>query len=122
MPRTAELDAILLESREDVDRVGAADLVVGIPTHNHRETLGAVVEAALLGLNGEHSQLRSVIVHADGGSKDGTVEHVRELVGDRVPLIQVRYPVYPVYRLSAPLSGVPGRQEALRTILFVALH
>ena len=118
MATTAEMDAILQESRQDVDRVGAADLVLGIPTYNHREGIQRVVEPVVAALAGQ-ATLRTAIVHADGGSKDGTAEYVRQLVAERVPLVQVRYPVYPVHRLSAPLSGVPGRDEALRTILLL---
>ncbi len=59
-------------------------------------------------------------MHADGGSRDGTPERVREAVGTRVPLIQVDYPVYPVHKLLPPVIGVPGRAEALRAIFSLA--
>jgi len=114
-----ELETTLQESGEDLSRIGAADVVLAIPTYNNRETVGAVLESgleALLGRNG----LRPVIVNADGASKDGTPEFVREMVGSRVPLIQVRYPVYPVHKLTAPLAGVPGRGEALDAVFAVS--
>ena len=106
------MDALSEEIREQLGRIGTATIVLGIPTFNNRETIGRVAEASLLALTNHLSSRSSVIVNADGASKDGTPEHLREVIGEKVPLVQVRYPVYPVRRLSAPLAGVPGRQEA----------
>jgi hypothetical protein len=120
MQSTAEIDAILQETREHVSRIGAADVVLGIPTYNNRATAAAVSEAGAQGLAAQLSQVRAVIINADGGSKDGTPEHLREVVGDRLPLIQVRYPLYPVHKLSAPLAGVPGGREALAAVFLLS--
>jgi hypothetical protein len=114
------LEALSEETREQLGRIGTARVVVGIPTFNNRETIGRIAEASLAALSNHLSSESAVIVNADGASKDGTPEHLREVIGEKVPLIQVRYPMYPVRRLSAPLAGVPGRQEAAGTIFALA--
>ena len=111
-----ELDAHSEETREQLARIGEAQVVLGIPTFNNRETVERVAEASLAALAKQLTPQRTVIVNADGASKDGTPEHLRAVIGDKAPLVQIRYPVYPVRRLSAPLAGVPGRQEAASAI------
>lgn len=116
----AALDALSEETREQLGRIGSANIVLGIPTFNNRETIGRVAEASLAALANHLSSQTAVIVNADGASKDGTPERLREVIGEKVPLLQIRYPMYPVRRLSAPLAGVPGRQEAAGAIFLVA--
>jgi glucosylglycerate synthase len=116
MPKVGENEALFEDARQELNRIGAADVVLGIPTYNNRETVERTAEAGLGALAGRLSGQRVVMVNADGGSGDGTAEHLREVVGDRVPLIQARYALYPVDRLSARLAGVPGRKEAAATV------
>jgi hypothetical protein len=113
-------DALSQNDELDAARIGSADLIVAIPTYNNAETVGHVVESAVSSLTGALSAHRAVIVNPDGGSKDGTLEQVREIVADRVPLLQVNYPVYPVHRLAIPVGGIPGRAEALRAAFTLA--
>ncbi len=114
----AEADAVA--HVPPVEDIGAADVVIGIATHDNRDTAGEAVEAVLAGLGRHFSSQRAVLVHADGGSRDGTPEHVRDTVGQRVPLVQVAYPVYPVHKLLPPVAGVPGKAEALRATFALA--
>jgi hypothetical protein len=114
----AEADAVL--HVPPVEDIGAADVVVGIATHDNRDTACEAVEAILAGVERHLSSRRAVLVHADGGSRDGTPERVREAVGKRIPLVQVSYPVYPVHKLLPPLAGVPGKAEALRATFALA--
>ena len=108
------------EIQDGLSRVETADVILGIPTYNNRDTVAKVVEAGLRGLSDGFSGQRVAIVNADGGSRDGTAERLREVIGERVPLLQASYPVYPVDRLSAPLAGVPGRVEAALQIFRLA--
>lgn len=116
----AASDALSHDGQTDAEGIGAADLIVAIPTYNNLETVGLVVESAVNSLTGPLSGHRAVIVNPDGGSKDGTLEQVREIVADRVPLLQVPYPVYPVHKLAIPVGGIPGRAEAMRTVFTLA--
>lgn len=116
MQKTAEKETPTDDPQRELGRIATADAVLGIPTYNNRETIARVAEAGIGALGNGFSGQRLVIINADGVSRDGTPERLRELVGERVPLLQVRYPVYPVHKLSAPLAGVPGRREAALTI------
>ncbi len=113
----SEPDAILQDTEQDIGRIGTADVVVGIPTYNNVETIEKVVEAAVAGLTARLSAFRAVVVNTDGGSRDGTPERLKGVLNGHVPLLQSRYPLYPVHLLAPPLTGVPGRGEALRSIL-----
>src|SRR5690349_13200275 len=112
MQKAGEKETILEDIQQDLNRIGAADVVLGVPTYNHRETIARTVEATIAALGDPLSGRQVVLINADGSSRDGTAEYLREIAGERIPLLQVRYPVYPVDRFSAPIAGVPGRQEA----------
>jgi hypothetical protein len=93
--------------------VGQVDLVVGLPTLNNAGTIGAAIQAADDGLGKVYSRDRTVIIVADGGSGDGTVETVRQIFtsggrGRGGPGLRTRH------RICAPYPGVPGRAGALR--------
>jgi hypothetical protein len=116
MPRAGETEVHLEDAQQTLNPIETADLVLGLPTYNNRETVTHAVEAGLDILRNGFAGTRAVLVNADGSSRDGTPEHLREVIGERLPLLQVSYPVYPVDRLSAHLAGVPGRTEAALAI------
>lgn len=58
--------------------VGEVDLLVGIPSHNDCQTIGNVVRAAEESLLRTFRRQRTVLVHVDAGSRDGTPQAVRE--------------------------------------------
>jgi glucosylglycerate synthase len=120
MQNVGEKDTHTEDAQQELGRIGTADIVLGIPTYNNRETVAQAVEAGVGALRERPSGPRLAVVNADGGSRDGTAERLREIAGDRIPLLQVAYPVYPVDRLSAPLAGVAGRKEAALSIFHVA--
>ncbi len=120
MQKVGEKEGQSEDVQQDLGRIGSADLVLGVPTYNNRDTIARTAEAGLAALDGGFSGQRGVIINADGSSRDGTIEHLREIIGERIPLLQVSYPVYPVNRLSAPLAGVPGRTEAALKIFQLA--
>lgn len=57
--------------------VGGADILVGIPTANNRDTIGHVINAVQIGLVKYFPRERVVLINLDGGSRDGTTEAVR---------------------------------------------
>lgn len=106
--------------RERVAAVGAADIVVGIPSYNNARTIGHVVRAAQAGLIKYFPDRRALIVNSDGGSKDGTREAVEQAHLDTQSLLLVRHSLYPVHRLSTPYHGLPGKGSAFRAIFRIA--
>ena len=110
--------------REEVQRkikeIGHAEIVVGIPSYNNAGTIGHVVKAVQAGLAKYFPQARSVIVNSDGGSQDGTTEMVEndDHRGCRTILVSNR--VEPVYTITTPYHGIPGKGSAFRTVLEIA--
>jgi|SRR5919106_1398911 hypothetical protein len=97
------------QTAQQVERLGPLDFVVGITSGNHAETIGGVVQAAWTGLERSFPGARVAIVHADSGSRDGTVERAAAAMpGER--LVQV----------STSAATPLARAEALRAIFAVA--
>jgi hypothetical protein len=115
-----EVDAAPQNSQLDVESVGTADLVVGVLSYNNSATIAEVIRNAQHGLAASFPASRNVVVHADGGSKDGTAELALKAAPDRNTLVQVAYPVYPVHRLSPDFHGIPGKGNAVRAVFEVA--
>jgi hypothetical protein len=87
-----------------LDRVGAAELVVGVVTCNHAATVAEVVTTAWTALERGFPGTRAAVVHADYGSQDGTLQRAAGAL-DPGALVQV------------PNVGGPGtRAEALRAV------
>ncbi len=86
-----------------IRRIGAADLVVGIPSFRNAATIGHVARAVATGLREGFPDAKAVIVSSDGGSGDGTSQVVLDTVQD-VPVIAGAY------------RGLPGKGSALRAI------
>jgi len=64
--------------RDEVERLGRADIMVGIPSFKNAATIGYVVRAAHAGLVQYFPDLRPILVNADAGSPDGTQRVVVE--------------------------------------------
>src|SRR6185295_3408714 len=58
--------------RDEVARLGKADIMVGIPSFKNAATIGYVVRAAQAGLVQYFPDLHPVVVNSDAGSPDGT--------------------------------------------------
>ncbi|MFO0706684.1 MAG: glycosyl transferase family 2 [Nitrospira sp.] len=102
-----------------VERLGRADLLVGIPSFNNAATIGHVVRAVSAGLAKYFPHLRAVLVNADGGSTDGTPDVVTHTLVDLdVFLISDRADT--LHRIVTPYHGIPGKGSAFRTIFEIA--
>ena len=113
--------AIILEgTKQEIDKLGSADIVVDIPSYNNADTIGHVVRTVHDGLAKYFPSHKSVIVNSDGGSTDGTPERVLDATDKDSPVLQVAYPVYPVHKLSTPYDGIPGKGSAFRTVFSAA--
>ncbi|BCA53969.1 glycosyl transferase [Nitrospira sp. KM1] len=99
--------------------IGAADILVGIPSYNNAATVGHVVRAVGAGLAKYYPKERTVLVNSDGGSSDDTtrivaqtaVDHQHFLIADRQSVL---------HRIVTPYHGIPGKGSAFRTIFEIA--
>jgi hypothetical protein len=120
MPASALTTAI----RDEIARLGSADIMVGIPSYRNAATIGHVVRAAQAGLVQYFPDLRPLLVNADAGSPDGTRRVVLETEPPGyVEQILLVHPRNRLARLSLTypdVDGVMGKGAALRTIFEVA--
>jgi hypothetical protein len=120
MPAPALTPAI----RDEISRLGSADIMVGIPSFRNAATIGHVVRAAQAGLVQYFADLRPVLVNADAGSPDGTQRVVVETEPpDYVEQILLVHPTNKLSRVSLTypeLDGVGGKGAALRTLFEIA--
>jgi hypothetical protein len=104
-----------------VDEAAPADLIVGVPTHNHAGTIGTIVTSARAAMNGEFPGLRGRIIIVDGISTDGTPARAEAaLGGDTSCLTVLSYPLHGHELVELPYHGVPGRARALHLLLDAA--
>ncbi len=110
--------------REEIGRLGRADIMVGIPSFKNAATIGYVVRAAHAGLVQYFPELRPVLVNSDAGSTDGTQRVVAEVEApDYVEQILLVRPTNKLDRLTLTypeIDGVGGKGAALRTIFEIA--
>ncbi len=120
MPQTVLSPAI----RDQIDRLGRADIMVGIPSFRNAATIGHVVRAAQAGLVQYFPDLRPVLVNADAGSPDGTQRVVAETEPpDYVESILLVRPTNRLERVALTypeVDGIGGKGAALRTIFEMA--
>lgn len=94
--------------------VGQADLVVGIPTLNHADAVGDVVDAVTRCFRTHFPQARGVIVNVDGGSDDGTPERVLD-PARRAP--DGAGGLRTIHRVSARYPGLLSRAKEIQVVL-----
>src|SRR6266576_5103882 len=120
MPQTALTPAI----RDEISRLGKADIMVGIPSFKNAATIGYVVRAAQAGLVQYFPDLHPVVVNSDAGSPDGTGRVVVETEPpEYIEQILLVRPTNKLERVSLTypeIDGVGGKGAALRTIFEIA--
>ena len=100
--------------------LGEVDILVGVPTYNNAATVGHVVRGVQAGFAKYFPKDRTVLLTADGGSTDGTLQKVRAAsIQDYAPLM-ASYPLRTVHQIAAPYHGIPGKGSALRMIFAAA--
>lgn len=103
------------DARHQLEAVGDAEIVVGIPSYNNEATIGHVVRAAEYGLAKYFPKKKAVILNADGGSKDRTQQVVRETsVYHSYDTLLIKQPVHPSVHISGRYTGIPGKGSAFR--------
>ena len=110
--------------RDEVSRLGSADIMVGIPSFKNAATIGHVARAAQAGLVQYFPDLRPVLVNADAGSPDGTSASWSRPSRPTTSSGSCWYgPRNRLQRLSLTypeVDGVGGKGAALRTIFQIA--
>ncbi|GAB4389928.1 MAG: glycosyltransferase [Thermodesulfovibrionales bacterium] len=95
---------------------GRADIVVGIPTYNNRETIGGVVRAVKDGLARYFPDSAAALVSPDGGSTDGTREELRRAdAEDGRPILRDDV-LGAGGETAAPYRGTQGRGAGYRLV------
>lgn len=95
--------------RRRLEKMEAADIVIGIPCWNNDSTIAYVIKAIEDGLLKYYGDKKCVTVVSDGGSTDDTREEAEEL--ERTPWIE---------RIVAIYRGIPGKGSAVREIFEAA--
>lgn len=108
------------ETRDRIETIRSADILVGIPSYNNAGTIGHVVLAVQAGLAKYFPERKAVIVNSDGGSTDGTVEIVKNTMIDDFQSVLLRHRGEPALRMSIPYHGIPGKGSAFRAIFEMA--
>jgi glycosyltransferase involved in cell wall biosynthesis len=110
--------------KDEIARLGSADIMVGIPSYRNAATIGHVVRAAQAGLVQYFPDLRPVLVNADAGSPDGTQRVVVETEPPGyVEQILLVHPTNRLQRVSLTypeVDGIGGKGAALRTLFEMA--
>ena len=95
--------------KRDVERIGEAGILVGIPSFRNADTIAHVVRQAALGMVNHFPHLKPVLVNSDGGSTDRT----RDIVIDTEVPEQVT-------KIVTPYVGIAGKGSAFHTIFEIA--
>ena len=93
----------------ELETIGNADIVVGVPSYNCAQTINYVVYQAARGLEEHFSDLKALILVSDGNSTDGTLKVVKAMrTPGQAKIVATRY------------VGVPGKGTALRAVFEAA--
>ena len=101
------------ESLAALDAAGPVEIVIGIFALNHARSVTHVMEAAASGLLKHFPGRKAMLLVADAGSQDGTLEAVRAWREARPPVPPVR---------GIRLVGSPQRGRAILAVLVAAHH
>lgn len=108
------------EIQEQLDEIGQADILVGIPSYNNSHTIGHVVRAVQAGFAKYFPDKKCVLVNSDGGSTDGTMDIVHNTTVEDYQSVLLSHRVSPFFKLTTPYHGLPGKGSAFRTIFEIA--
>jgi glycosyltransferase involved in cell wall biosynthesis len=113
MTRTVRFSTAMRDyARRQIEHLGNADIVVGIPAYYSDESLAYVIRMVAEGLEHFYPEKRALIIVADGGSTDDTRE-VAQGVDNHHFNIDVLVTIY---------RGIPGKGSAFRAIFEAAKY
>ena len=116
------MEAVTLRAdvHQQIEQVGHADIVVGIPSFNSAHTIAHVVRAVQAGLAKYFPEHKAVLINSDGGSVDGTMDMVHRTSIADFDTILLHHRIEPVLKLAFPYTGIPGKGSAFRAVFEVA--
>ncbi len=94
-------------TKKQINKIGKADIVIGIPSYNNKFTIENVISTLDEGLVYNYSDLRSVIIISDGKSSDETkdISENTDTISDKI---------------VTEYLGIPGKGSAVRAIFETA--
>lgn len=107
--------------REQLRKIGSADIVVGIPSFNNARTIGHVVRAVQAGLDKYFPNMKAVLINSDGGSQDGTPQAAIQASVENPESILIPQRKEPFFKFATTYLGPPGKGSAFRTIFEIAV-
>ena len=111
MEQTMRFSTTLREHiRKQIERLGHADIVIGVPAYFSGTSIVHVIQSIAAGLEKYYPDSKTVIMVSDGGSTDDT----REIAN----LIQI--PSYNIQKFVTIYRGMPGKGSGLRAVFEVA--
>lgn len=99
-------------ARRQVEHLGQADIVVGIPSYYSDDSLTYVIQMVAEGLDHFYPEKKALIIIADGGSTDDTRE-VAQSIDNHHFNIDILVTIY---------RGIPGKGSAFRAIFEAAKY
>jgi hypothetical protein len=99
------------DAQAEIERIGSADLVIGVPTMGGETHLGDVAAAVRAGLEAHFSGHAAVVIHLDQSPTEEPSSPLAQALGE-VPLVRVR----PAHTSGDPLEP-HRRDEAARATL-----
>ncbi|HHK60791.1 MAG TPA: glycosyltransferase [Desulfobacterales bacterium] len=97
-------------TRKQIEQLGTADVVVGIPAYYSDDTIAHVIRQVAAGLERHYPELRCLVMVADGGSTDDTRE-----VAQNVGAHQYNFDI-----ITTIYRGIPGKGSAFRAVFEAA--
>ncbi len=111
------LDLLARDVQGRLSEIGAADILVGVPSYNNAKTIERVMQAVDQGLVEYFPGARCVIAVCDGGSQDET-RAIVERAALKTP-IRLFVPLPPSPRTVASYQGAAAMGEAVRALLAI---
>lgn len=99
-------DFIDAEFVSALQRLGSADIVIGIPTYNNETTISNILKNCGEGLKKFFPEFKSIILNADSDSEDKTTSNIKKtMLPKGLECISTKY------------SGIKGKGSAIRVLL-----
>jgi len=110
MATTRFLTALREGARRKVEKIGYADIVIGIPAYFSDSSIAYVIETVGSGLEEHYKDYKAVVFISEGGSTDDTREVAKS----------VDIKNYNIEKIVSIYRGVPGKGSGLRAVFEAA--